>query len=145
MSELAFHIDKSALKLAASDFKTALLKVKEGCKGCHEEKMVDNLLEGLNPIFDLCEQMLIDEPFSFQSYVMSFAGKTLSDELGHPEMGLTEPYYYLSSVFRGGLTYDEFWNSKYYLERLMPKAFKAQSKEPEYTPSAATLKILGKL
>ncbi|MFB2578091.1 MULTISPECIES: hypothetical protein [unclassified Acinetobacter] len=81
------------------------------------------MIDAFKPIYVLAIQEQIDEPFSFISYMTSHVGRVLGDELSYDE--ITVPYFKLAELLRGSVDHETFWKSKYYKERLLPKAYHA--------------------
>lgn len=136
-----FYMDKAEIKQAAINFKKALIEWKSN-RGIikafstyrsewtqedvnkavrKETKMVKPVLEAFEPIYRLATRGEIDEPFAFQSYMMSKVGRVLGDELSWPEV--KEPYDRMIDSLTGGLEYAEFMETSYYKNRRLPKYY----------------------
>ncbi len=144
-----FKMDKEEIKQAAIEFKQALIdwKSREGIieafstyrdqwteedviKAVNKEtRTVKPVLEAFEPIYRLAIRGDINEPFAFQSYMMSYVGRVLGDELSWPEV--QGPYYRIITSLKGGLTAEEMWESPYYKDRKLPKHYSEVVKEIE--------------
>lgn len=120
-----FSMNEQEIKQAAIEFKKALInwKSREGIieafstyrdqwtdenvsKAVSKEtRVVKPVLEAFEPIYRLAIQGKVDKPFSFQSYMMTYVGRVLGDELSLPEV--REPYQRMINGLKGGLTTEE--------------------------------------
>ena len=143
----AFNMDKPEIKQAAIEFKKALInwKSREGIieafstyldqwtdedvskAASKETRVVKPVLEAFEPIYRLAIQGKIEKPFALQSYMMSYIGRVLGDELSWPEV--REPYDRMIDSLTGGLEYKEFMNTSYYKDRKLPEYYDQAVKE----------------
>ena len=143
----AFNMNKPEIKQAAIEFKKALInwKSREGIieafstyrdqwtdedvskAASKETRVVKPVLEAFEPIYRLAIQGKIEKPFAFQSYMMSYIGRVLGDELSWPEV--REPYDRMIDSLTGGLEYKEFMNTSYYKDRKLPEYYDQAVKE----------------
>jgi hypothetical protein len=79
-------------------------------------EIIDQELDHLQPILDLCIAKELEEPFPLLDYVNP---RIFGDVLAFPE--LTKPYYALAGFLRGGIPHEEFWASEYTKERRLPR------------------------
>ncbi|WP_019673736.1 hypothetical protein [Psychrobacter lutiphocae] len=144
-----FKMDKEEIKQAAIEFKQALINWKsrekiERVVAIHrpewtEEdikksiefntRMIKPVLEAFEPIYRLAIRGDINEPFMLSSYMTSFVGRVLGDELSWPEV--QDPYYRLIASLKGGLTTEEMWETPYYKNRKLPEHYNQVVKEIE--------------
>jgi len=137
----AFNMDKPKIKQAAIEFKKALIdwksrdKIERGALIRHpdwteedilrcidiETRVVKPVIEAFEPIYRLAIRGDINEPFAFQSYMMSYTGRVLGDELSWPE--ISEPYQRMIDSLTGDLKYDEFMETPYYKNRKLPEHY----------------------
>ena len=142
-----FNMNKPEIEQAAIKFKTALInwKSREGIIGAFstyrdqwtdedvskavskETRVVKPVLEAFEPIYRLAIQGKIEKPFALQSYMMSYTGRVLGDELSWPEV--REPYDRMIDSLTGGLEYKEFMNTSYYKDRKLPEYYDQAVKE----------------
>lgn len=87
----------------------------------YNEALVNPVIKAFKPIYEMAQAEVIDEPFAFNSYMTGQVGRVLGDELSYPE--ITEPFYKLVDLFKGGLETREFWETDYYKKHLLPKNF----------------------
>lgn len=143
----AFNMNKSEIEQAAIEFKKALInwKSREGIieafstyrdqwtdedvskAASKETRVVKPVLEAFEPIYRLAIQGKIEKPFALQSYMMSYTGRVLGDELSWPEV--REPYDRMIDSLTGGLEYKEFMNTSYYKDRKLPEYYDQAVKE----------------
>ena len=136
-----FNIDKEEVKQAAIEFKKALInwKSRESIAEAFatyrsewteedlnqavnkETRVVKPVLEAFEPIYRLAIRGDINEPFMLSSYMTSFVGRVLGDELSWPEV--QDPYYRVIASLKGGLTTEEMWESPYYKNRKLPEHY----------------------
>lgn len=142
-----FNMNDQEIKQAAIEFKKALInwKSREGIieafstyrdqwtdedvsKAVSKEtRVVKPVLEAFEPIYRLAIQGRMEKPFSFQSYMMTYVGRVLGDELSWPEV--REPYQRMINSLKGGLTTDELIDSVYYRNNLLPEHYDQAVKE----------------
>lgn len=142
-----FHMNKKEIKQAAIEFKKALIKWKSKEKivrvaSIHRPewdeddiqksiqfntRLVRPILEVFEPIYRLAIQGKMKKPFALQSYMMSYTGRVLGDELSWPEV--REPYQRMINSLRGGLTTEELIESIYYRNNLLPEYYDQAVKE----------------
>lgn len=84
----------------------------------HETRVIKPVLEAFEPIYRLAIRNEINESFS---YMMSYVGRVLGDELSWPEV--REPYQRMINSLKGGLTTDELVESPYYKNNLLPENY----------------------
>lgn len=125
-----FKLDHDALACCALELRNAM-QTSTNREIAYFRKFIDDQLEGLNPLLDLCINKHLEEPFYLSG------AKVFNDELAFPEF--TKPFYELAHLLQGGMTNEEFWASEYYKERRLPRQLR---KPPEYVPSAETLRKL---
>lgn len=143
----AFNMDKPEIEQAAIEFKKALINWKSREKivrvaAIHRPEwmeediqksiafntgLVKPVLEAFEPIYRLAIRGEISEPFSFMSYMMSYVGRVLGDELSWPEVH--EPYQRMINSLKGGLTSEEFMESSYIINRKLPEHYDQAVKE----------------
>ena len=141
------NMDKEEIKQAAIEFKKALIDWKSREKIArvasihrHEwaeediqksiqfnTRLVKPVLEAFEPIYRLAIQGRMEKPFSFQSYMMTYVGRVLGDELSWPEV--REPYQRMINSLKGGLTTEELIDSIYYRNNLLPEHYDQVVKE----------------
>ena len=124
-----FTMDKAAIKKAAENFRNRLLLAKEYCKGFHEEKLINLVLDTVNPIINICIDQKIERPFALSSYLSSNVGRILNDELSHEELNITLPYEELQELLMGGMSIKKFCESEYYRKNLLPINFQEYLKK----------------
>ena len=144
-----FKMDKEEIKQAAIEFKQALInwksreKIERGALIRHpdwteedilrcieiETRTVKPVLEAFEPIYRLAIRGDINEPFMLSSYMTSFVGRVLGDELSWPEV--QDPYYRIITSLKGGLTTGEMWESPDYKNRKLPELYSEVVKEIE--------------
>lgn len=137
-----FYMDKAEIKQAAISFKQALIDWKSKEKivrvaATHKPnwteedirksiiyntELVEPVLQAFEPIYRLAIRGEISQPFDFMGYMMSYVGRVLGDELSWPEV--REPYQRMIDSLIGGLTYENFLETRYYEERILPEKFK---------------------
>ncbi|MDA5133388.1 hypothetical protein [Psychrobacter sp. ANT_H3] len=142
-----FSMNDQEIKQAAIEFKKALInwKSREGIieafstyrdqwtdedvskAASKETRVVKPVLEAFEPIYRLAIQGKIEKPFALQSYMMSYIGRVLGDELSWPEV--REPYDRMIDSLTGGLEYKEFMNTSYYKDRKLPEYYDQAVKE----------------
>lgn len=142
-----FSMNDQEIKQAAIEFKKALInwKSREGIieafstyrdqwtdedvsKAVSKEtRIVKPVLEAFEPIYRLAIQGRMEKPFALQSYMMSYTGRVLGDELSWPEV--REPYDRMIDSLTGGLEYKEFMNTSYYKDRKLPEYYDQAVKE----------------
>lgn len=110
-----FKLDHDELARSALELRDAMRNSK------HREipyfkEIIDQELDHLAPILDLCIAKEMEEPFPLIDYVNP---RIFGDVLSFPE--LTKPYYELAGLLRGGMTHEEFWASEYTKERRLPR------------------------
>lgn len=111
-----FKLDHDELARCALEFRKAMLEFREKVIGYYEQEIIDQELDHLAPILDLCIAKEMEEPFPLQSYV---GPKIFSDVLAFPE--LTKPYYALVDALYGGLSFQKFSQSEYEKEPRLPR------------------------
>ena len=134
-------MNKLAIKKAAGDFMSSLVawKDKEKIRKYFEQTrqnwteeelqstvkyetgVVAPVITAFQPIYNMAQAEAIDEPFDFSGYMTGQVGRVLGDELSYPE--ITNPYYKLVDLFKGGLETREFWETDYCKKHLLPKNF----------------------
>jgi hypothetical protein len=142
-----FNMNKPEIEQAAIEFKTALInwKSREGIIGAFstyrdqwtdedvskavskETQVIKPVLEAFEPVYRLAIQGKIEKPFSFQSYMMTYVGRVLGDELSWPKV--REPYQRMINSLKGGLTTEELIDSIYYRNNLLPEHYDQAVKE----------------
>ena len=142
-----FNMDKEEIKQAAIEFKKAIIDWKSREKiarvaSIHRPEWVEEdiqksiqfntrlvkpVLEAFEPIYRLAIQGKIEKPFALQSYMMSYTGRVLGDELSWPEV--REPYQRMINSLKGGLTSEEFMESPYIINRKLPEHYDQAVKE----------------
>ncbi len=120
-----FKLDHEELSRCASELREAMLTFKHR-NIPYFRQLIDQELEHLKPILDLCIAKKLDEPFPMIRYVNP---RLFGDVLDFPE--LTNPYYRLAGLLRGRMTHEEFWASEYTKEPRLPKQYR---KSPEWRP-----------
>lgn len=111
-----FKLDHDELARCAVELRNAMLEFRKKVLGYYEQEIIDQELEHLGPILDLCIAKEMEEPFPLIDYVNP---RIFGDVLSFPE--LTKPYYELAGLLRGGMTHEEFWASEYTKERRLPR------------------------
>lgn len=111
-----FKLDHDELARCASELRKAMLEVREKVLGYHEQEIIDQELDHLAPIINLCIAKKMEEPFDLIGFVNP---KAFGDEIAFPE--LTKPYYKLAGLLRGGMLHEEFWKSEYCKEPRLPR------------------------
>lgn len=119
-----FKLDHDALARCASELRNAMLNFKHRDIPYFKE-IIDQELEHLGPLLDLCIAKELEEPFPLLRYVNP---RIFGDVLAFPE--LTKPYYELVDAMRGGMSQEEFWTSEYYEECRLPRKMH-KSQEPD--------------
>lgn len=134
-----FLMNKKKIREAALDFWAALVlwrdkwwdapsfmalnKIwtdEEKIKGTeYHSRLINPILETLDPIFELCASGDINELFDLIGYTTSQIGRTLGNELSFPE--ITGSYHIFAGSLQGGIEDIQFLRSKYCTQRLMPK------------------------
>ncbi len=128
-----FKLDHDELARCALELREAMLAYKDEYRDSpYVQRIIDQELENLDPVLNLCIAKELEEPFALQSYV---GPRIFSDVLGFPE--LTKPYDKLVDALYGGMTFQEFSDSEYEKERRLPRQLR---KPPEYVPSPDTLR-----
>ena len=143
----AFNMDKPEIKQAAIEFKKALInwKSREGIieafstyldqwtdedvsKAVSKEtRVIKPVLEAFEPIYRLAIQGKMEKPFALQSYMMTYTGRALGDELSWPEV--REPYQRIINSLKGDLTSEEFMESPDIINRKLPEHYDQAVKE----------------
>ncbi|MFT5428130.1 MAG: hypothetical protein ACI8R1_002035 [Psychrobacter glaciei] len=143
----AFNMNKPEIEQAAIEFKKALINWKSREKivrvaSIHrpdwaekdilccievETRRIKPVIEAFEPIYRLAVQGKIEKPFALQSYMMSYTGRVLGDELSWPEV--REPYQRMINSLKGGLTTEELIDSIYYRNNLLPEHYDQAVKE----------------
>ena len=142
-----FNMNEQEIKQAAIEFKKALIDWKSIEKIArvasihrpeweeediqksiqYNTRLVKPVLEAFEPIYRLAIQGKMEKPFSFQSYMMTYVGRVLGDELSWPEV--REPYQRMINSLKGGLTTEELIDSVYYRNNLLPEHYDQAVKE----------------
>lgn len=142
-----FNMNEQEIKQAAIEFKKALIDWKSREKiarvaSIHRPEWVEEdiqksipfntrlvkpVLEAFEPIYRLAIQGKMEKPFSFQSYMLTYVGRVLGDELSWPEV--REPYQRMINSLKGGLTTEELIDSIYYRNNLLPEHYDQVVKE----------------
>ena len=143
----AFNMNKPEIEQAAIEFKKALINWKSReqivrVASIHrpdwaekdilrcievETRRIKPVIEAFEPIYRLAVQGKIEKPFALQSYMMSYTGRVLGDELSWPEV--REPYQRMINSLKGGLTSEEFMESPYIINRKLPEHYDQAVKE----------------
>jgi hypothetical protein len=143
----AFNMNKSEIEQAAIEFKKALInwksreKIEKGALVLHPDWTEENILrcieietrrikpviEAFEPIYRLAIQGKLEKPFALQSYMMSYTGRVLGDELSWPEV--REPYDRMIDSLTGSLEYEVFTETPYYKNRELPEYYDQAVKE----------------
>ena len=143
----AFNMNKSEIEQAAIEFKKALInwksreKIEKGALVLHPDWTEENILrcieietrrikpviEAFEPIYRLAIQGKLEKPFALQSYMMSYTGRVLGDELSWPEV--REPYDRMIDSLTGSLEYEVFTETPYYKNRELPEYYDPAVKE----------------
>ncbi len=110
-----FKLDHEELSRCALELRDALRSSK------HREipylkKLIDQELEHLQPLLDLCIAKGLEEPFPLLRYVNP---RVFGDVLDFPEF--TKPYHRLVDLMCGGMSDEDFWSSEYYKQPRMPR------------------------
>ena len=116
MMATPFKLDHDELARCALELRKAMLEFREKVIGYYEQEIIDQELDHLAPILDLCIAKEMEEPFPLQSYVNP---RIFGDVLSVPVR--TKPYYALVDALYGGMTTEEFWRTEYYKERRLPR------------------------
>ncbi len=116
---IPFKLDHDGLAQCAQELRAAMLAYREDVIGYYEQEVIDQELEHLKPILDLCIAEEMEEPFPLIDYVNP---KVFGDVLAVPE--LTKLYYKLAELLRGGMSHEEFWASEHTKERRMPRQYR---------------------
>lgn len=111
-----FKLDHDELARCALELRNAMLEFRNKVMGYYEQEIIDQELDHLQPILDLCIAKEMEEPFALQSYV---GPRIFGDVLAVPE--LTKPFYALVDALYGGLSFQEFSQSEYEKERRLPR------------------------
>ncbi|MGV0982933.1 MAG: hypothetical protein ACOYB2_00175 [Limnohabitans sp.] len=112
-----FKLDHDELARCALELRNTMLSYKDEYRdSTYLQRIIDQELDHLQPILDLCIAKEMEEPFDLQSYV---GPKIFSDVLAVPE--LTKPFYALVDALYGGLSFQEFSQSEYERERRLPR------------------------
>jgi hypothetical protein len=111
-----FKLDHEELARCALELREAMLEFRKTVLGYYEQEIIDQELDHLQPILDLCIAKELEEPFALQSYV---GPRIFGDVLAVPE--LMKPYFALVDAMYGGMTDKEFWASEYEKERRLPR------------------------
>ena len=111
-----FKLDHDELARCALELRNAMLEFRNKVMGYYEQEIVDQELDHLKRVLDLCIAKELEEPFAMIRYVNP---RGFGDVLAVPE--LTKPYYELVDLMRGGMTHEEFWASEYYKEPRLPR------------------------
>ena len=111
-----FKLDHDELARCALELRNAMLEFRNKVMGYYEQEIIDQELDHLQPILDLCIAKEMEEPFALQSYV---GPRIFGDVLAVPE--LTKPFYALVDALYGGLSFQEFSQSEYERERRLPR------------------------
>ena len=111
-----FKLDHDDLARCALELRNAMLEFRNKVMGYYEQEIIDQELDHLQPILDLCIAKEMEEPFALQSYV---GPRIFGDVLAVPE--LTKPFYALVDALYGGLSFQEFSQSEYERERRLPR------------------------
>lgn len=128
-----FKLDHDELARCALGLREAMLAYKDEYRDSpYVQRIIDQELEHLDPVLNLCIAKELEEPFPMLSYVNP---RIFGDVLAFDE--LTKPYYELVHALYGGMTHEEFWASEYGKERRLPRQLR---KPPEYVPSPDTLR-----
>lgn len=142
-----FSMNEQEIKQAAIEFKKALIEWKSREKivrvaSIHRPEWDDDdiqksiqfntrlvrpVLEAFEPIYRLAIQGKMKKPFALQSYMISYTGRVLGDELSWPEV--REPYDRMIDSLTGGLEYKEFMDTSYYKDRKLPEYYDQAVKE----------------
>ena len=143
----AFNMNKSEIEQAAIEFKKALInwksreKIEKGALVRHpdwteedilrcieiETRRIKPVIEAFEPIYRLAIQGKLEKPFALQSYMMSYTGRVLGDELSWPEV--REPYDRMIDSLTGSLEYEVFTETPYYKNRELPEYYDHAVKE----------------
>jgi len=144
---IAFNMNKPEIKQAAIEFKKALInwksreKIEKGALVRHpdwteedilrcieiETRRIKPVIEAFEPIYRLAVQGKMEKPFSLQSYMMTYTGRVLGDELSWSEV--REPYQRMINSLKGGLTSEEFMESPYIINQKLPEHYDQAVKE----------------
>ncbi len=112
-----FKLDHDELARCALELRNAMQLYKSKYHDSpYVQRIIDQELDHLAPILDLCIANEMEEPFPMLQYVNP---RVFGDVLAYPE--LTVPYYALVNALYGGMTDDEFWASEYYKVRRLPR------------------------
>lgn len=111
-----FKLDHDALARCAAELRDAMVEFRKKVVGYYEQEIIDQELEHLGPLLELCIAKELEEPFPLLRYVNP---RIFGDVLAFPE--LTVPYYELVDAMRGGMSQEEFWASEYYEECRLPR------------------------
>ena len=112
-----FKLDHDELARCALELRNAMLSYKDEYRdSAYLQRIIDQELDHLAPILDLCIAKKMEEPFPMLRYVNP---RVFGDVLAVPE--LTKPYYELVDALYGGMTDEEFCASEYYKERRLPR------------------------
>ena len=112
---IPFKLNHDELARCALELRNAMIEFRKKVMGYYEQEVIDQELDHLAPILDLCIAKEIYEPFDLIGFVNP---KAFGDEIAFPE--LTKPYYELAGLLRGGISHDEFWASEYCKQQRLP-------------------------
>ena len=128
--------DKNPVKIAEIFYKNRPQDSEADLQRCiaFETNLVDHVITPYQPIYDLAINGEIDEPFDFGGYMQANTGRLLIEHLDYPE--ITDTRHALCRALRGGLSIEEFWQSKNYKEQLLPKKMRV-AYVPPYDPGAS--------
>lgn len=140
-------LDQNLIKVAAEDFMQALEQwgnrdnIKANFienRSSYTEKELDicveyeanyiaPLIKIYQPVYDAAVNYEIDQPFDFSGYIHSFFTGFYWSEIDYPE--INEPIHHLSELLRAGLTNEEFYETEYYKEHLLPNKISERIEE----------------
>lgn len=119
-----FRLDQDELSNCAKELRGAMLDLRGKVIGSYEQRIIDQELDHLRPILDLCIAKELEEPFPMIRYVNP---RIFGDVLAFPE--LTGPYYKLVDLMYGGMSDEEFWASEFYKAPRMPRQLREAGNE----------------
>ena len=90
MMATSFKLDHDELARCAIELRSAMLEFRKKVMGYYEQEIIDQELEHLDPILNLCIAKELEEPFPMLGYVNP---RIFGDVLAFDE--LTKPYYEL--------------------------------------------------
>lgn len=124
---------KNPIKIAEIFYKNRAQDSEADLKRCiaYETNLVNHVIAPYQPIYDLAINGEIDEPFDIGGYMQAKTGRVLIESLDYPE--ITDTRHALCRALQGGLTIEEFWQSRNYKERLLPKKMRVAYVAP-YDP-----------